>query len=59
MKEMPMLRLQSTYVQKAKDALPKAGDGPQWRARSSYFKDIWEARFGDIKTGIQYITVKD
>ena len=59
MKEMPMLRLSSTYVQKGKSALPKAGDGAQWRARSTYFRDMWEAKFGDLKTGMQYISVKE
>ena len=55
MKIMPYLKLQSTYVQKAKNALPKAGDGAQWRARSTYFNDLWQAKFGDIRTGLQYI----
>jgi len=55
MKPMQLLRLSSTYVQKANEMLPKAGDQPQWRGRTSYFKDIWEAWFGDIKTGLEYI----
>ena len=59
MKVMPYLKLQSTYVQKAKDALPKAGDGAQWRARSTYFNDLWQAKFGDIRTGLQYIGVQN
>ncbi len=59
MKIMPMLKLSSTYVQKGKDALPKAGDGAQWRARSTYFRDIWEAKFGDIKTGMQYVSMTE
>jgi cation diffusion facilitator CzcD-associated flavoprotein CzcO len=59
MKEVPMLRLQSTYVKRAKGALPKAGDGAQWRARSTYFRDLWEAKFGDLKTGMQYISAKE
>ena len=44
-KEIPLLRLTSTYVQKAMDVIPKAGDNSQWRGRSSYFYDIWQ--FGD------------
>ena len=55
MKEMPLLRLSSTYVRKAKDVVPKAGDRGQWRARSFYFKDIWMAWFGDIKTGTEWV----
>jgi cation diffusion facilitator CzcD-associated flavoprotein CzcO len=59
MKVLPMLRLTSTYVQKGKDVLPKTADGPQWRPRSTYFRDIWEAKFGDLKTGMQYISMKE
>jgi cation diffusion facilitator CzcD-associated flavoprotein CzcO len=54
-KEMPMLNLSSTYVQKAKDAMPKAGDAGQWRPRRTYMRDIWEARFGNIRKGLQHI----
>lgn len=59
MKEMPMLNLQSTYIQRGKDAMPKAGDGAQWRARTYYLRDMWEAWFGDIRTGLQYISEKE
>lgn len=54
LKEKPVLRLTSTYVQKAKDVLPKACDQKQWRGRSTYFRDIWEAWFGDLRTGMEY-----
>ena len=59
MKEVPMLKLSSTYVQRGKDVLPKTGDGKQWRARSTYFRDMWEARFGDLKTGMQFVGLKE
>jgi hypothetical protein len=52
MKPVPYLKLESTYVQKGKDAMPKAGSGPQWRGRSTYFNDSWQAKFGDIRTGL-------
>ena len=55
MKEMPLLRLSSTYISKAKETLPRAGDRGQWRARSFYFKDIWMAWFGDIKSGTEWV----
>lgn len=54
-KEAPLLKLSSTYISKAKDILPKAGDRGQWRARSFYFKDIWMAWFGDIKSGTEWV----
>ncbi|KAK5133084.1 hypothetical protein LTR08_008194 [Meristemomyces frigidus] len=53
--EEPVLKLTSTYVRKAKDVLPKAGSTGQWRARSYYFKDIWTAWFGDIRTGLEWV----
>lgn len=55
MKEMPLLNLTSTYVKKAGEILPRAGDRGQWRARSYYFKDIWMAWFGDIKSGTEWV----
>jgi cation diffusion facilitator CzcD-associated flavoprotein CzcO len=54
MKRLQYLNLSSTYVSRASDVLPVAGDKPQWRGRTSYFKDIWEAWFGDISTGVVY-----
>lgn len=55
MLEMPLLRLTSTYVRKAKDLMPKAGSMGQWRPRSYYYQDIMMAWFGDIKTGMSWI----
>jgi len=55
MKQTRLLKLSSTYVQKADAVMPKAGDQPQWRGRSSYFRDIWESWYGDIATGLEYI----
>lgn len=52
--ERAVLRITSTYVQKAKDVLPKACDQKQWRGRGTYFRDIWEAWFGDLRTGMEY-----
>ncbi|GIZ49271.1 hypothetical protein CKM354_001230300 [Cercospora kikuchii] len=54
-KEANIMRLNSTYVQKGKDAVPKAGDRGQWVPRSNYFKDIMMAWFGDIKTGAEWV----
>lgn len=36
-KEMPLLNLNSTYVQKAGGVLPMAGDAKPWKGRSNYF----------------------
>lgn len=55
MKEAPLLRLSSTYITKGRNVLPKAGATGQWRPRSYYYKDLWMAWFGDIKTGMEWI----
>lgn len=55
MQEKPLLRLTSTYIQKAKDAVPKTGDSGPWKARSYYFKDILMAWFTDLKSGMEWI----
>jgi cation diffusion facilitator CzcD-associated flavoprotein CzcO len=57
MKEAPVLNLNSTYVTKGKSELPKAGDKGQWKPRWTYFQDIYEARFGDVTTGLQFYRV--
>ncbi|KAF2399641.1 FAD/NAD(P)-binding domain-containing protein [Trichodelitschia bisporula] len=54
-KELPFLNLTSTYVTKAKDVLPRAADAKNWQPRTYYLLDMWRARFGDLKTGAQYI----
>jgi len=53
--EQDLLRLNSTYVTKAKSVIPKAGDRGQWMPRSYYFKDILTAWYGDIKTSAEWI----
>ena len=56
MKDLPVLRLTSTYVKVGgKNVLPKAGDGAQWRPRSTYFRDWWESRFGDLASNMEYL----
>lgn len=55
MKEKPVLNLNSTYITKALDILPKSGDTGPWRPRSNYFVDIAEAKWGNIQTGLEYV----
>jgi hypothetical protein len=54
MKEMKLLDLNSTYVEKAKGILPKTGDRGPWQPRSSYFADAWGSVFGNITRGVRY-----
>lgn len=55
MREANILRLNSTYVTKGKNAVPKAGDQPQWLPRTNYFRDILMAWFGDIRTDVEWV----
>jgi cation diffusion facilitator CzcD-associated flavoprotein CzcO len=51
---MSMINLKSTYILAAKGVLPKCGDLRPWRARASYFKDFWDAKFGRFE-GLEFL----
>lgn len=55
MKDERFMPLKSTYVEKALMVLPKLGDKPQWRRRGPYFQELLGLKFGDIRTGLEYI----
>lgn len=55
MREIPVMNLRSTYIQKARDVVPKAADRKQWRPRKSYFSDMWEAMFGDVTSELEFL----
>ncbi|KIW02203.1 uncharacterized protein PV09_06359 [Verruconis gallopava] len=48
-------KLTSTYVTLGKKAFPKTGKHPQWAGRSTYMYDLYQAKFGDIVTGMKYV----
>jgi len=54
MKTTSMMNLTSTYILAAKMILPKCGDLRPWRARVSYFKDFWDAKFGGFE-GLEFV----
>ncbi|MCJ1414448.1 hypothetical protein MMC32_000774 [Xylographa parallela] len=56
-KAVPLLNLSSTYIEKGEGAMPKAGDTAPWKPRSTYFSDMWEARFGSLSNGLQFSRV--
>ncbi|MCJ1398519.1 hypothetical protein MMC11_001719 [Xylographa trunciseda] len=56
-KTVPLLNLNSTYVERGKGAMPKAGDKAPWKPRSTFFGDMWEARFGNLSNGLQFSKV--
>jgi cation diffusion facilitator CzcD-associated flavoprotein CzcO len=51
-KPAQVLNLSSTYIKVAQAQLPMAGDRGVWKARSNYFRDLWEARFGAFGKGL-------
>lgn len=58
MGEQPVLNLNSTYIVRAKGALPKTGDRAPWLPRSTYFSDLWQARFGSLTRDMRFERVK-
>jgi cation diffusion facilitator CzcD-associated flavoprotein CzcO len=58
-KEVPLLNLTSTYMQKAKDVFPKAGDVGPWTPRNNYLTDRWTASLGSLTTGLKFTRAFD
>ncbi|KAG6009233.1 hypothetical protein E4U43_000030 [Claviceps pusilla] len=54
MTELSFMKLNSTYVQKAKGIFPKVGNSTQWLPRSYYWKDLTHAWWGDIDSGMEW-----
>lgn len=50
----PVLNLNSTYVEKAKADLPKAGNSGPWKPRTLYLLDLWQAKFGNVEEGMRF-----
>jgi cation diffusion facilitator CzcD-associated flavoprotein CzcO len=56
MEARPLFDLNSTYIKKGEGMFPKAGDRGPWKARSTYFRDIGEAKWGSIHEGLEYLS---
>ncbi|KAL9128356.1 MAG: hypothetical protein Q9175_007544 [Cornicularia normoerica] len=54
MKPVPMLNLSSTYVVRGAKELPRTGNKAPWMPRSTYFSDLWDAKFGNITDGLRF-----
>jgi cation diffusion facilitator CzcD-associated flavoprotein CzcO len=50
-----ILNLNSTYIEKAKGMLPKAGNVAPWKPRDNYFLDMWGVNHGLTKD-IEFIS---
>ncbi|KIM97582.1 hypothetical protein OIDMADRAFT_130179 [Oidiodendron maius Zn] len=54
MASVPIINLSSTYVEKARTMLPRAGDTGPWKPRVNYIMDRWEAAHGSVTTDIEF-----
>jgi cation diffusion facilitator CzcD-associated flavoprotein CzcO len=54
MSELPFLPLNSTYVHKGKNVFPKVGNINPWLPRSYYWKDLANAWWGDVQSGLEW-----
>ena len=50
--EEPFLNLNSGYVERARDVLPKQGKRRPWRVYQSYLVDMLSTRFGRVADGV-------
>jgi cation diffusion facilitator CzcD-associated flavoprotein CzcO len=53
-KTVPILNLTSTYLKAQLAEMPKAGDRAPWQGRHDYFRDLLQARVGDLTTGLEF-----
>ena len=53
-KPIPALNLSSTYVLRGAKELPRTGDKAPWQPRTSYFWDLWTAKFGTVTDGLEF-----
>ena len=54
MKSMPAWNFSSTYVVRGAKQLPRTGDKAPWLPRSTYFADLWNAKFGNLTEGLRF-----
>jgi cation diffusion facilitator CzcD-associated flavoprotein CzcO len=53
-KAAPVLNLNSTYIEKAKGQLPKAGNIAPWLPRVNYLSDYWTSNYGDVTKDLEF-----
>jgi cation diffusion facilitator CzcD-associated flavoprotein CzcO len=51
------LGLESTYMKRAVNSVPKCGSAGPWLPRSNYIKDRWAAEHADLRQGLQFASV--
>jgi cation diffusion facilitator CzcD-associated flavoprotein CzcO len=53
-KPTPVLNLSSTYIEKGKGQLPKAGNAAPWLPRVNYLSDYWTSNYGDVTKDLEF-----
>ncbi|KAI7978546.1 hypothetical protein EIK77_001169 [Talaromyces pinophilus] len=53
-----LINMNSTYFERAQKIMPKTAEEYPWRPKGSYYVDIWQAMFGRVDKGIEYISAK-
>lgn len=56
---VPFMNLTSTYVEKSKSVLPKAGDRGPWVRRYNYLVDMWLAKYSGITDHLNLVKAGD
>jgi len=51
----PLLNLNSTYVKRAVNDMPKTGNSGPWVPRTNFFVDNYSARYGNITDSLEFI----
>jgi hypothetical protein len=52
-KPTSVLNLSSTYIEKTKSQLPKAGNVAPRKPRTNYLTDYWVLNYGDLTTDLE------
>lgn len=53
-REIPVMPISSTYMEKGKSLMPRCGATAPWQPRDNYLYDIWEARRGNSE-GLEFV----
>lgn len=53
-----LINMNSTYFERAQKVMPRTAEEYPWRPKGSYYVDIWQAMFGRVDKGIEYISAK-
>jgi len=57
--ETPWLNLNSGYITRAKDILPKQGDRAPWKLHQNYARDLVLLRYGKVDDGTLKFSAPD